>query len=145
MRKACAALALILACGPSAGRGDEVPAKDPPQPPELVDRLLRTLKGEEVPFTLVTKIYLRPGTKKEFETVASRVSKASAAEKGCLAYEFHRDLEKPTNYTLIEKWTGLAPLKAHLRLDHTKQIQAAFAEMSTNPRTTEIFAPIDGR
>jgi quinol monooxygenase YgiN len=111
----------------------------------LVDRLAKVLNGEEAPFTIVTKIYLRPGAEDEFEKVAVRVSKASAAEKGCLVYEFHRDLEKPTNYTLIETWSGLGAIKAHLKQDHTKEIQTAMTEMSTTPRTTEIFATSIGR
>jgi hypothetical protein len=56
-----------------------------------------------------------------------------------------RDPEKPGRYTLIERWTGLAPLRRRLGKDHTKEIQAVFGELGATPRTTESFAPIDGR
>jgi quinol monooxygenase YgiN len=110
-----------------------------------VERLERTLKGEDKPFALVTQIYIRLGTEARFEAAAAKAAKASLAEEGCLAYEFHRDLEKPGHYTLIERWTGLAPLRKHLPLQHTKEIQAVFGELSTTPRTTDILAPVDGK
>jgi quinol monooxygenase YgiN len=124
------------------------PAADPPVkrgPPTLVERLERDLKGDERPFTLVTQIYIRSGTEAEFEADAVKAAKASMAEKGCLAYEFHRDLEKPGHYTLIERWTGLAPLREHLTKEHTKRIQAVFDELSTTPRTTDIAVPVGGK
>jgi quinol monooxygenase YgiN len=74
------------------------------------------------------------------ENAAAKAAKESGAENGCKLYEFHRDLEKPTYYTLIEQWSGLAALREHLKQNHTKEIQTAMTEMSTTPRTTEIFA-----
>jgi quinol monooxygenase YgiN len=116
-----------------------------PGPPSLVERLERTLQGDDQPFALVTQIYINRGDEAKFEPAAAKAAKASLAEEGCLAYEFHRDLEKADHYTLIERWTGLAPLRKHLQKEHTKQIQAVFAEVSTTPRTTDIYAPVDGK
>jgi len=114
-------------------------------PTSLLERLERTLHGDDKPFALVTQIYIDRGDEAKFETAAAEAAKASLAEKGCLAYEFHRDLEKPDHYTLIERWTGLAPLRTHLQKQHTKEIQAVFAAVSTTPRTTDIYAPVDGK
>jgi antibiotic biosynthesis monooxygenase len=83
-------------------------------PPSLLERLERTLQGDHKPFALVTQIYIHRGDEAKFETAAAKAAKVSLAEEGCLAYEFHRDLEKPDHYTLIERWTGLAPLRTHL-------------------------------
>jgi quinol monooxygenase YgiN len=114
-------------------------------PPSLIERLERTLKGEDKPFALVIQIYLRPGSEGKFEAAAAKAAKASAADEGCLAYDFERDLEKPGHYVLIERWTGLAALRKHLEKAHTKQIQAIFAGLGTGPRTVEIFAPVPGK
>ena len=103
-------VAVLMLAAPSAVGGDRPPAA----PPSLVERLERTLKAEDKPFALVTQIYIRLGTEAKFEAAAAKAAKASLAEEGCLAYEFHRDLEKPGHYTLIERWTGLAPLRNHL-------------------------------
>ena len=143
--KVLATLTLVLGCFANAVLAEDVPVKEPPKPPGLVDRLAKVLKGDEAPFTIVTKVYIRAGSEDEFEKVAARASKASAAEPGCTVYEFHRDMEKPTNYTLIETWSGLNAIKAHLKQDHTKEIQTAMTEMGTTPRTTEIFATTLGR
>lgn len=123
-------------------------AADPPikkGPPSLLERVERDLKGEEKPFTLITQIYIRHGTEAEFEADAAKAAKASSADQGCLAYEFHRDTEKVGHYTLIERWSGPAALKAHLGKQHTKLIQDVFDELSTTPRATEIYIPVGGK
>jgi quinol monooxygenase YgiN len=114
-------------------------------PPSLVERLERTLGGDDKPFALVTQVYIRPGAEVKFEAAAAKAAKASMAEKGCLAYDFNGDLEKPGHYTLIERWTGLAPLRKHLTMEHTRQIQGVFGELSTTPRTSDIFAPVGAK
>jgi quinol monooxygenase YgiN len=113
--------------------------------PSLIERLERTLTGEDKPFALVIQIYIRPDSDAKFEAAATKAAKASLADEGCLAYEFHRDLEKQGHYVLIERWTGRAALRKHLEKGHTKQIQAIFGELSTKPRAAEIFAPIGGK
>ena len=118
---------------------NDCPAKEPPT---LLDRLEQTLKSDDKPFSLVTQIYIKPESGPQFEAAAAPAAKLSAAEKGCLAYDFQRDLEKPGHYTLVEKWIGLVPLRQHLTREHTKQIQAVFERLSTTPRTTDIYAPI---
>ena len=120
---------------------------DPPAqtPPPLAERLAQALKGEDRPFALVIQIHIRPGSEAEFEDAAVKAAKASRADEGCLGYDFHRDLEKPGHYTLIERWTGLTAIRKHLEKSHTKQILAVFAALSTPPRTVEILAPLGGK
>ena len=122
--------------------GDDRPAKPAPSLPE---RLAQALKGNDKPFALVIQIYVKPDDAAQFETAAAKAAKLSRADEGCLTYAFHRDLEKPGHYTLIERWKGLDALKKHLDKAHTKQILAVFTKLSTAPRTAEIFAPIDGK
>jgi quinol monooxygenase YgiN len=117
----------------------------PKTPPSLLDRLERTLKGDDKPFAIVINVDIRPEAAAKFEAAAAKAAKASHGDEGCLAYDFHRDLEKPGHYTLIERWTGLTSLRKHLEKAHTKQIQAAFAEFGVGPRTANIFAPLDGK
>ena len=97
------------------------------------------------PFAIVIQIHVRPAAAAKFEAAAAKAAKASRADEGCLGYDFSRDLEKPGDYTLIERWTGLAALRKHLGKEHTKRIIAAFAEFSSAPSTVHIFAPIDGK
>jgi quinol monooxygenase YgiN len=133
-------LGLLLLVGVPAVADD----RSPLVPPSLVERLERTLKADNKPFTLVTQLYIRVGTESRFEAAAVKAGSASLTENGCLAYEFHHDLEKPGHYILIERWTGLAPLRNHLWQQHTKEIQTVFGELSTTPRTTDILAPVIG-
>jgi quinol monooxygenase YgiN len=139
MKAVCIAAVLLTALGTVAANR---PAKTPPS---LLERLERTLKGDDKPFAIVIQIYIKPGAAAKFEAAAAKAAKASRADEGCLAYDFHRDLEKPSHYTLIERWTGIASLRKHLEQAHTKQIQAVFAELSTTPREASIFAPVIGK
>ena len=134
-------VAVVLLVAGTAFTGDR-PAK---APPSLIERLERSLKGEDKPFALVIQIYIRPDSDAKFEAAATKAAKASLADEGCLAYEFHRDLEKQGHYALIERWTGLAALRKHLEKSHTKQILAIFGELGTKPGTVEIFVPIGGK
>ena len=131
-------VAIVLLAGLTVF-GDDGPVKSPPS---LAERLQRTLKADDKPFAIVIQIYIKPEADAKFEAAAAKAAKASAADEGCLAYDFHRDLEKPGHYTLIERWTGLAALRKHLEKPHTKQIQAVFAELGSSPRTVEIFTPV---
>lgn len=117
----------------------------PATPPSLLERLQQALKSEDRPFTLVIQISIKPGNDSLFEAAAAKAAKATTAEKGCLTYEFQRDLDKPNHYILIERWTGIAAIRKHLDQEHTKQIQAIFRELSTAPLKVEIFAPIEGK
>ena len=123
----------------------EYRATTPKGPPTLVERLGKPLKDEDRPFALVIQIYVLEGSETRFEAVAAKTAKLTQAEKGCLAYEFYRDLEKPCHYTLIERWEGLEPLRKHLESEHIREFQALLAEIGTTPRTADLYAPVDGK
>jgi quinol monooxygenase YgiN len=141
MRFALPVLLLLVSMAPAA----EEPAPVKKGPPTLMERVERDLKGDERPFTLITQIYVRPGTEGDFETEAAKAAKAAANDKGCLAYEFHRDLERVGHYVLIERWSGPAALREHLGKEHTKRIIGTLDEVSTTPRATAIAAPVAGK
>jgi quinol monooxygenase YgiN len=120
--------------------GDDRPAKSAPS---LPDRLARALKSNDKPFSLIIQIYIKPDGAAKFEAAAAKAAKASRADEGCLGYDFHRDLEKPGHYTLVERWKGITSLKKHLDKDHTKKILAVFAELAATPPKAEILTPLE--
>ncbi len=111
----------------------------------LIERLEKSVKGDKKPFTLVVQIHVKPGTEAKFEATAAKTVKATVAEKGCLGYGLHRDLEKPGHYTLVERWKGLAALRKHLEEKHTKKLLALLPEVSTMPLAIDIYAPVAGK
>ncbi len=120
-------------------------AAPPKGAPTLIERLEKALKGDNSPFTLVIQIHANAGTEATFEAAAAKTAKATLAEKGCQGYDFHRDLDKPGHYILIERWAGLAALREHLEKEYTKDILAVLAEVSTTPPAAGIFVPVDGK
>jgi quinol monooxygenase YgiN len=141
MRLAIPILLLVALAAPAA---DE-PAPVKKGPPTLMERVEKDLKGDEKPFTLIVQIYIRPGMEGDFETQAAKAAKASGADKGCLGYEFHRDLEKVGHYTLIERWSGPAALREHLGKEHTKQLLGTLDEVSSSPPTAVVAVQVGGK
>jgi quinol monooxygenase YgiN len=134
------ALPILILAAMSAS-GEDRSAKGPPS---LVERLDKVLGRQDSPFAIIIQIYIRPESARHFEKVAADVARASRTDKGCQGYEFHRDLEKPGHYTLVEYWTTVTALMNHLEQAHTKQLQALFAEIATTPRTAEIYVSLSG-
>jgi quinol monooxygenase YgiN len=58
------------------------------------------------------------GMEKEFEALAKQMAANTLAQdKGCVRYEWYR-AETPQTYILIESWTDMAAVEAHLKADH---------------------------
>jgi quinol monooxygenase YgiN len=109
--------------------------------------LLKQIKdkvGEEKPFTLIVHLKIKGGSEKKFEELATKAAKGSRAEKGNLAYEFHRDTEKPTDYVLFERWKNLPALREHFGTDHFKEIVAAMRELAEGQPQIRILTPVAG-
>jgi quinol monooxygenase YgiN len=128
-------LTVALAAGAAAVWAAR-PADD--KQPDLFTRLEAKLGSGEKPFSLIVTVKLKPGTEAKFEEVARKVVAATRQEKGNRAYEFHRDLEDPTRYVLVERWQSVAALKEHFAAEHTKAALAALGELGAEPPQIRI-------
>jgi quinol monooxygenase YgiN len=50
------------------------------------------------------------------------VEKTNALDKGCIAYELHRDLSDPLRFAMIESWDEQASLDAHMASAHFREL-----------------------
>jgi quinol monooxygenase YgiN len=113
------------------------------QPPQndLLSRI-EAKAGKDQPFTLVVTLKIKPGMEEQFEAAAKPAMAASTKEKGCQAYEVHKDTEGPGDYLLLEKWENTAALKAHLGTDHFKAFVAVLGEVGASPPSLKVMLPV---
>jgi quinol monooxygenase YgiN len=133
--------AVLMLSAPFVPADDKAKKDDKPAP-DIMTRLKDAGVGEK-PFTLIVRFKIKPGNEKKMEEEARRVSKASRAEKGCLAYELHRDLENKGEYVLFERWKGTSALEAHFKEEHTKAILALLGEVAAGPPEVKLLAPVE--
>jgi quinol monooxygenase YgiN len=98
--------------------------------------------GKDKPFTLVVTLKVKPGMEEKFEAAAKTAIAATVKEKGCQAYELHKDTETAGDYMLLEKWQDLAAIKFHLGTDHFKAFIAAFGEVAAGPPASKLMVPV---
>jgi quinol monooxygenase YgiN len=77
---------------------------------------------------LIVTQRVRPGMEQSFEIIVRQLAvNTLAQDEGCLRYEWYR-AEAPQTYVLIERWTGLAAVQAHLKADHMAALMPRFRE-----------------
>src|SRR5207248_1897604 len=121
------AFAVVLAAGAAA------PAQDRQPPNELTARLEAKLGPGEKPFTMIVAVQVKAGQGEKFEAAAAKAAAATRKEAGNAAYDFHRDLDTPGRYLLIERWKSVAALKEHLAAAHTQEFLKTVGELADGP------------
>jgi quinol monooxygenase YgiN len=127
--------ALVLAVSAPSRAQDDNP---------LLKQIGAKVGGDDKPFTLMVHLKIKEGSEKKFEELAAKAAKGSRAEKGNLAYEFHRDAEKPTEYVLFERWKNLPALREHFGKDYVKEFLAAMPELADGAPQIRVLTPVGG-
>ncbi len=77
---------------------------------------------------VVATIKVKPGTEREFETVAKElIEKVRANESGCTLYALHR-AETPATYVFMERYVDQAAVDAHRGTDYFKALGRKMGE-----------------
>jgi quinol monooxygenase YgiN len=79
---------------------------------------------------ILVTMMVKEGRMKEFLAVCEGLRPLVLQEKGCLGYEYTRDMASPlgiqepieaNRITLIEQWASIDALKAHMETPHMKE------------------------
>jgi quinol monooxygenase YgiN len=100
------------------------------------------LKDPDKPFTLIVGLKVKKGMGSKLESAFARASKATHKEKGCLAYDLHRDTQEPTRYLVYERWKNVAALRKHLQTAHTKALLKEVDKLSASPPEVQVLVPV---
>jgi quinol monooxygenase YgiN len=77
---------------------------------------------------LIVTQRVHPGMEQAFEELAREfTANTLAKDKGCLRYEWYR-AETPQTYILMERWTDVAAVKAHLAAEHIVSLKPKLQE-----------------
>lgn len=136
-----AALAVTLSL--TAGTPGQPPAKAGGQNPagDLFERLTTHLGPGDKPFAMVVRVKIKAGAERRFEEQARKTAAAARAEKGCIAYDVHRDLENPSEYVFVERWRSVSALREHFQAEHTKAILSLAGEVADGAPQFSLLAP----
>lgn len=63
---------------------------------------------------VVARVMITPGKEDAFEAYAAELSVATRAEKGCLSYHLHRNLNQKGVYVFVEEWASRQVWEQHM-------------------------------
>lgn len=70
--------------------------------------------------TIVANIFAKPDQVELVKTELSKLIAPSLAEKGCLQYDLHQDLEDSTHFLFYENWESRDLWLVHMEQPHIK-------------------------
>ena len=79
--------------------------------------------------------------RKETEAAVERLAVAhvlrSRAEPGCVSHEVSRDVLQPLRFVFVERWSDMAALQAHFRVEASRKFAHAITELcEASPQMT---------
>jgi len=81
----------------------------------------------------------REGTDEEMQKLAVEHVQRSRAEPGCISHAVSRDVEHPRRFVFVERWTDMAALQMHFRVDASRQFAKAMARLSDGKTEMAIY------
>lgn len=63
----------------------------------------------------------------------------SRAEPGCISHEVTRDVQQPHRFVFVERWTDMAALQVHFRVEASRQFAKSMAQLSEGRPEMAIY------
>lgn len=63
----------------------------------------------------------------------------SRAEPGCISHEVTRDVQQPRRFVFVERWTDMAALQVHFRVEASRQFAKSMAQLSEGRPEMAIY------
>lgn len=89
--------------------------------------------------TVIAFVKSKPGKEKELEELLLKLVASTRQEAGCLNYDLHRHLDKPSYFAFYENWVNMAALEQHRTTAHIKEFRAKAGELMAEPLQVELF------
>ena len=81
----------------------------------------------------------REGSDEEMQKLAVEHVLRSRAEPGCISHAVSRDVEHPCRFVFVERWTDMAALQLHFRVEASRQFAKAMAQLSDGKPELAIY------
>jgi quinol monooxygenase YgiN len=79
------------------------------------------------------------GADEEMQKLAVEHVQRSRAEPGCISHAVSRDVENPRRFVFVERWTDMAALQMHFRVEASRQFAKAMAKLSDGKPELAIY------
>lgn len=91
-------------------------------------------------FTVVAKIYSKPGREDELEAILlKQVEAVREAEPDCLIYRPHRSTKEPVAFLFYEQYRSEAAFQFHRSAPHLAEFQEQRKDLIAKPVEVEIY------
>lgn len=85
----------------------------------------------------------KPGEDSAVLQLLREISRASAAEPGCLLFWVHRSRQDPSVFFLYEQYVSEAAFEAHAASDHVRRLVLEDAVSRLESRRRELFETVE--
>jgi quinol monooxygenase YgiN len=109
------------------------------QPNPLVAQVKAAVRDPDQPFALLIRMQAKEGAGPKIEAAFAKAAPLTRREKGCLAYDLHRDAKVPTRYLLYERWQNVAALAAHQNSTHLAALRKEVNDLRMGPPVVEVL------
>lgn len=83
--------------------------------------------------TVIARFRAKPETVEKLVQIILILVQETRTEKGCLNYDFYRDLTDSTLFYMHENWQSAADLEAHFKTAHVKAAFEILPPLLTEP------------
>ena len=90
--------------------------------------------------SIVAKFIVNEGQEDNFLKLVNELGVASRAEKGCIEYVLHKDVQKPLAYCILEKWKDQAAIDLHNNSTHFTSIVPEIVAISK--AEIDVYQPV---
>lgn len=84
-------------------------------------------------------VIARQETEAAVERLAVEHVLRSRAEPGCMSHEVSRDVQQPLRFVFVERWSDMAALQAHFRVEASREFANSMAVLCQEPPQIEIY------
>lgn len=84
-------------------------------------------------------VIARKDTEAAVEQLAVEHVLRSRAEPGCISHEVSRDVQQPLRFVFVERWSDLAALQAHFRVEASRKFAQSIASLCQEPPQIDIY------
>lgn len=81
----------------------------------------------------------REGAEEEMQRLAIEHVLRSRSEPGCISHEVSRDVQQPRRFVFVERWTDMAALQLHFRVEASRQFAKFLTQLSDKKPELAIY------
>lgn len=90
--------------------------------------------------SIVAKFKVHDKEENKFLKLVDELGIASRAEKGCIEYNLHKDVEKKLTYCILEKWEDQTAIDKHNNSKHFTSIVPQIVEITQ--AEIDVYKPV---